>query len=228
MTRNAVTVALSLLLATAASPAHAEGVSGSVAATTDYVFRGLSQTDEGAALQGELRFDHASGFYAGLWASNVDFGSAGGAGIEYDTFVGYAVPLNESLGFDFQLVRYNYSGVEGGNDLEYLEFLTSVSFNDRVSATLGYSSDVLASGDRGLYLGLSGSYPLADKLSLTGGIGRYSLPADADYFDWNLGIEWDASPFTLALQAIGTDRDARRTFGSIADNRVVASVVFGF
>lgn len=52
MTRNAVAVALALALSTAAPLAKAEGFSGSVTLTSDYVFRGLSQTDEGAALQG--------------------------------------------------------------------------------------------------------------------------------------------------------------------------------
>lgn len=87
---------------------------------------------------------------------------------------------------------------------------------------------MLASGDNGLYLGLGAAWPLTESLSLTGGIGRYSLPADADYLDWNLGLSYDASPFTLALQAVGTDGDGRRNFGSIADNRIVASVSVGF
>jgi uncharacterized protein (TIGR02001 family) len=227
MTMKPVAAALALALVAAAPQALAEGFSGSLALTSDYVFRGLSQTDEGAALQGELRFDHSSGLYAGLWASNVDFGP-GASGIEYDTFIGYAFALNDSVGADFQFVRYNYSGIDGGSDLEYNEFLASLSVNEMFSVTLGYSTNVFNSGDNGLYLGLGAAYPLTEKLSLTGGLGRYSLPADADYFDWNIGLEWDASPFTLALQAVGTDSDARRNFGAIADNRVVASVSVGF
>lgn len=227
MTRTAVAVALALALSAAAPLAQAEGFSGSATLTSDYVFRGLSQTDEGAALQGELRYDHTSGFYAGLWASNVDFGP-GLSGTELDTFIGYAVPLSDSVGFDLQFVRYNYLGLDGGNELEYNELLASVTFNEIVSATLGYSSDVFASGDNGVYLGVGAAYPLTEKLSLTGGLGRYSLPDDADYLDWNIGLSWDASPFTLDLQFIGTDGDARDTFGAIADNRLVASVSVGF
>lgn len=227
MTRNAVAVALSIALSTAAPLAEAEGFSGSATLTSDYVFRGLSQTDEGAALQAELRFDHASGFYAGLWASNVDFGP-GASGIEYDTFVGYATPIGDGVNLDLQLVRYNYSGIDGGNDLEYNELLVNFGFGEHITTTLGWSNDVFATGDSGLYLGLGGSYPLSEKLALTGGVGRYALPDDADYFDWNVGLAWDASPATLALQFIGTDSDARRTFGKIADNRIVGSVTFSF
>lgn len=227
MTRNAVAVALALVLSATAPLAQAQGFSGGATLTSDYVFRGLSQTDEGVALQGELRYDHTSGFYAGLWASNVDFGPSL-SGTEVDTFIGYAVPLTESVGFDLQFVRYNYLGFDGSSEFEYNELLASVTLNEMFSATLGYSSDVFASGDNGVYLGVGGAYPLTEKLSLTGGLGRYSLPADADYFDWNVGLSWDASPFTLDLQFIGTDSDARDNFGAIADNRIVASVSVGF
>lgn len=129
---------------------------------------------------------------------------------------------------DFQFVRYNYTGFDGSSELEYNEFLTSLTVNEIWSATLGYSTDVFASGDNGLYLGLGAAWPLTEKLSLTGGFGSYSLPEDADYLDWNIGLSWDASPFTLDLQFIGTDSDARDTFGAIADNRIVASVSVGF
>lgn len=132
------------------------------------------------------------------------------------------------MNLDLQLVRYNYSGIDGGNELEYNELLVNLGFGEHVTTTLGWSNDVFGSGDSGLYLGLGGNYPLSEKLSLTGGIGRYALPADADYFDWNVGLAWDASPATLALQFIGTDGDARRNFDKIADNRIVGSVTFSF
>ena len=59
-------------------------ISWSVAATSDYVFRGASQTDEGPALQAGLTYTAPAGFYVGAWASNVDFGS-GGPNVELDT-----------------------------------------------------------------------------------------------------------------------------------------------
>ena len=66
-------VALVALLATAGT-AMAEGEwSGNVAMTSDYTWRGVSQSNEDPAIQGG--FDYANGlFYAGTWASNVDFG----------------------------------------------------------------------------------------------------------------------------------------------------------
>lgn len=222
-------VAAAVLFQVSPTPAQAQGFSGAVTATSDYVFRGISQSDEDPALQGEVRFDHATGLYAGLWASNVDFGSEIGSGIEYDTFIGYALPLTETVGLDFQFVRYNYSGIDDGNELEYNEFIGNLTLADTWTATVGYSTDVFASGDNGTYLGLAGSWPITEKLSWGAGIGHYSLPDFLeDYMDWNVGLSWDASPFTLDLQFIGTDSDAREFFGPICDNRVVGSVSVGF
>ena len=61
--------AAGLLAATGA----AADITGNVGLTTDYVFRGISQTDEKPAIQGGLDYAHSSGAYAGVWASNVDF-----------------------------------------------------------------------------------------------------------------------------------------------------------
>ena len=51
--------------------------SANVTAVSDYVFRGITQTDSHPAIQGGFDYAHASGLYAGLWASNVDFNDGG-------------------------------------------------------------------------------------------------------------------------------------------------------
>ena len=57
--------------------------------TSDYDFRGVTQTLEDPAIQLGLNYNHESGFYAGLWGSNVDFGP-GKPNIEIDAFAGFA------------------------------------------------------------------------------------------------------------------------------------------
>lgn len=221
--------AVAALLSLASTSAQGQGFSGGLAATSDYVFRGISQSDEDPALQGNIRFDHSTGLYAGLWASNVDFGPVVGSGIEYDTFIGYAHSLTDTVGIDVQFVRYNYSGIDGGNELEYNEFIGNLSFAEHYTATLGYSTDVLASGENGTYVAVAGSWPVTEKVSWGAGVGHYSLPdAIPDYMDWNIGVSWDLAPVTLGLQFIGTDSDARDFFGPICDNRFVGTVSIDF
>ena len=63
------------------TPAGAQGpeFSANVGLTTDYIFRGYSQTDEGPAIQGGMDVTWNI-FYAGVWGSNLDFGSDGNGG----------------------------------------------------------------------------------------------------------------------------------------------------
>src|SRR4051794_2617592 len=81
----------------AADPAP---VTGNVGIFSQYVFRGLTQTNEKPALQGGFDYTHPSGFYAGLWGSNISWVSdtaqslspspgSVSASIELDTYLGY-------------------------------------------------------------------------------------------------------------------------------------------
>ena len=73
---------------------------------SDYDFRGVTQTLEDPALQLGLNYAHDSGFYAGLWGSNVDFGP-GKPDVEVDAFVGFAGgDAAETFGYDVGIVYY--------------------------------------------------------------------------------------------------------------------------
>ena len=92
--------ALTLTLAASASVAQAADiitipdvtVSGSAAVTTDYMFRGVSQTGNDAAVQASMTFGHKSGAYASVWGSSVN-GGINKDGSEIDLMLGYVTPL---------------------------------------------------------------------------------------------------------------------------------------
>ena len=106
------------MLATVSMPALAEGgifpsgkpdLSANVALTTDYVFRGISQTGNDPALQGG--FDASWGWwYGGVWASNVDFGPGDPADLEIDLYTGVK-PTWQNFTFDLGVIFYTYPGV---------------------------------------------------------------------------------------------------------------------
>src|SRR5476651_498722 len=54
-----------------AAPASPHTLTGNVGLFSQYIFRGLTQTNEKPALQGGFDYAHSSGFYAGTWASNI-------------------------------------------------------------------------------------------------------------------------------------------------------------
>ena len=91
-------------MAGAAAAQDAPTVTFNVGLTSDYVFRGVSQTDESPALQGGV--DVSSGiFYGGLWASNVDFYDSTDA--EIDAYVGVK-PTFGAVSADFGAIYYGY------------------------------------------------------------------------------------------------------------------------
>ena len=103
-------IAATMLAST--SVAQAE-ISANVALATDYVFRGVSQTDNQFAIQGGFDWAHDSGFYLGTWASNVDsnfFGGATDPQIELDLYGGFANEFGNGFGYDLGYLRYQYPG----------------------------------------------------------------------------------------------------------------------
>lgn len=86
-------------------------VNGSATLTSDYRFRGVSQTDSEMAIQGGVTIAHESGVYVGTWASNLSgWGTFGGANMELDLIAGYRAKLSESATLDVGLTWYMYPG----------------------------------------------------------------------------------------------------------------------
>jgi hypothetical protein len=109
-------------------PLHAAEPSGNVALTSDYVFRGVSQTDAAAAWQGGVRIDGASGVYGSVWASRVRFASAPGASAEIDYAAGVQHALGEDWVGDFNATWFSYAGA---SSLDYLEWIATATWRGR-------------------------------------------------------------------------------------------------
>ena len=155
-----------LLLATSASAmvlgaslASAAEISGNVTLTTDYVFRGISQSDESPAIQGGFDLGFDSGFYVGTWASSVDFdtnGSGLDGSLELDAYVGYGGEFAEDFSYDLGYVYYVYPGDEG-LDGDYWELYGSLGYKD-FTVGVNYADDYYA--ETGEYTYLYGEYTL--------------------------------------------------------------------
>jgi uncharacterized protein (TIGR02001 family) len=84
------------------------GVTANVGVTSNYVFRGETQTDDGAAIQGGVDFSHEVGFYLGAWASNVEFPN-GADGFEVDLYGGFKFDIGNNMALDFGYITYQYT-----------------------------------------------------------------------------------------------------------------------
>jgi len=130
------------------------GVSANVSFASDYVWRGMTQSD-GPAIQGGFDYEAESGFYAGIWGSNVNFND--GAGSELDYYFGYGFELG-SVGVDLGYVAFDYP--ENTEGLDFEEIVVGLSYADLgLTFALGqdgapdYTEVSYALGDFGLSYG---------------------------------------------------------------------------
>ena len=115
-----------LFITAAASPLAMAGdsehsFSGNMTLTSEYVFRGYSQTNDKPALQGGIDYAHSSGAYVGLWASNISWISdstpGASASLEMDVYAGYGGDIGNGMSYDVGVLTYLYpgNGVATGN-----------------------------------------------------------------------------------------------------------------
>ncbi len=199
-----------------------------IGAVSDYAFRGVSQTNEGPALQGSFDYTHSSGFHAGVWASNVDFVENDGANIEVDTYIGWGTELNDVFSLDATLIRYNYIDQ---SSYDYNELLFTVGVTDYVSFLLGYSDDVFGSDESGVYYQVSGNYPLqwGEGLSVSGSLGRYDLKdvLGDSYNDISLGFTKAFGPMDVSVTYVHASNDAN-LWGDNGGTRFILSTIWSF
>ena len=207
--------------------ASAAEISGNVTMATDYVFRGVSQTSEKGAIQGGFDADFGNGFYAGTWASNVDFGSE--VTTEMDFYGGYAFDAAEGVGVDVGVVYFIYPGDE--STLNYTELVASVSVAD-FSFGLVYSPDYFGdSNNEATVLNVDYSKSVAEAVSIDLHVGMTttdedgSVDDDDGYVDYMAGINYDVADVTLTLAYYGNDIDDSSVLGDeVTDDRLVLSI----
>lgn len=208
--------------------AHA-GLETTIGLYSDYIFRGVSQTNEDPTPQATLDWFNDSGWYAGLFVSDVDFGESGDW--EIDAYGGYSGAFgNSGWEYDIQLVYYAYPDNDFTED--YPELLLGFTY-DWFNSQIGYTWDNYGLGETAVYLNIGGEFPLPNEFSLRANVGYYDFDdADNDFFpgapdsytDWVIGISRSWSGFDFALDYVDTNSDGEVLFGDNAGDRVVFSV----
>jgi uncharacterized protein (TIGR02001 family) len=188
-------------LATGAQADDKLTLSANVALTTDYVFRGITQTASQPAVQGG--FDATwKLFYAGVWASNLDFGGGPNgqdlASIEMDWYGGIR-PTWQGLDFDIGAIYYTYPGAyDPGTEFNYVEIKTGVSHTFKDTLTLGitnyWTPEFSGEAGEGDALELGAAYAFTNKWfnffspSVSGALGWQWVDDLDDYTYWNVGL----------------------------------------
>jgi len=133
MNKTLIAIASSSLL-TLSTIAVAD-ITSTVNLTSDYTFNGVSQTGNDPALQASLDYAGNSGFYAGTWASTVDFGSGEDTNIEWDVYAGQFFQLNEKIGLDTGIAYYTYHGDDASDTYNYPEAYAKFGYSSSMGNT---------------------------------------------------------------------------------------------
>ncbi|MDO7596731.1 MAG: TorF family putative porin [Pseudomonadota bacterium] len=194
--------------------------SASVALSSEYVWRGITQTDSEPAISGSFDVAHSSGAYAGVWASNVDFGD--NTSIEIDYYAGFGGEFGESgVSYDIGGLYYNYPDQ---SDLDFFEFYGSVGYSF-VTAGVSYSQDLFGTeAQDDLYYTLGAAYDVG-MISLAAGIGYYDFDSGDDYTNYHIGASTELAGFGLDLTYTDTDDNADDLYGSnAADSALIFTI----
>lgn len=219
-----IATAVSLLALTGV--AHA-GLSSTWTATSDYDFRGLTQSDEDPALQASIDFATESGWYVGAWASNVEFSPASDADYEVDLYTGFAGTSEGGLGWDVGALYYSYPE---DSDINFPEIYGGISYGV-LKAKLWYSNDFGASDEDGTYIEGNAALPLADSgvtvnlhAGYSSGKGVKAVVGE-DYMDYSFGLAYEIQHCTASVKYVKTNLSQSSPYD---DERIIFSIATTF
>jgi len=206
-------------------------VNGSVTLTSDYRFRGVSQSNNSFAIQGGLTGSHKSGAYAGFWSSNLSgWGTFGGPNLELDLFGGFKFPIGNGT-LDAGLTWYMYPS--GANNTDFAELfakfggaagpvnlLAGFAYAPKQEALGNWSNHPdsrIGDTEDNFYMWGDVSYAIPGApLTLKGHLGYSdgnpglgpngtSIAPTGRYWDWLLGADFVVGPVTLGVAYVDTD-----------------------
>lgn len=206
-----------------------------IALTNNYVFRGITQSDERWALQGGMDYSHDTGVYVGLWGSNVDFNDGGEAILELDLYGGWAGEV-QGFGLDLGALYYAYPGADNDLEYNYFEIAGSVSYDfDIVTAKAGvaFSPDYFAGSGTFWRPYAEAEIPLPLEFTLSGHLGYNSIEDEAqfgapDYLDYGVTLAYTLYGFDLSVAWIDTDLDEEAECSVACDDQFVFAVSRSF
>ena len=249
---------MAAMIALTAAPtlSFAEGspLSFNAALSSDYRYRGISQTRLKPAVSAGVDYALPNGFYVGAWGSTIKWikDANGDANLELDLYGGYKGELSKGVGFDVGLLQYIYpsakttdwdAAYKDPNTTEIYGALTTGPFTGKLSYALtnlfgNYDFDNSRSSKGSFYFDLSAGFDVGSGVTLTPHLGYQKVKniTDASYTDYSLTASKDFSGFLVSAGVVGTDADkAFYVPGSAANSTkflgktaVVLSVKYSF
>ncbi|HSB21714.1 MAG TPA: TorF family putative porin [Burkholderiaceae bacterium] len=211
---------------------------GALTLTTDYIFRGVSQSNGNPAAQVDLHARSPAGWFAGAWSSTANPPPSYAGSPEVDLYAGFGRPLSDRWVATLSVVRYLYPNASPSSHYDASELSGTLRFDDWLALSAAVSPDarrysVQGWSARGETRSCEASLrqPVFGAVSIVAALGYYDTQAllGESYRAWDGGLTTHAGPVELALLRFGVDAAARRLFGSdAADGHWVLTATWRF
>ena len=211
-------LAASALTVLFTAPAAAEGLTSNLSFKSDYVFRGISKTDENPAIQGGFDYEDPSGVHVGVWGSNTDFDTTDDGSLELDLYAGYGDEIGK-LSYDVGGIYYYYPGADSDLELDFMEAYLALAYDfDTALLSGGINISPEYFGDTGTAVYYHGGIdvPLPHDFSAMAHIG-YQTIDDSEIIPLVNRVGYTYLDFDFAADTDLDDNDN-------ADSRAVLSV----
>lgn len=183
--------------------------SGNLRFATNYMFRGISQTDDGPQIQGDVTWAHESGFYVGVWSSNTDVGGPGNS-MEFDPFIGFSQTIGDTrFSYDVGFWYYSYPGSDFDYDYwEIYGILTYALDGASIAGSVWYADNYFGedffNDTSAIAVETVVTFDLPENFALSGTIGRQTFDeaggiGDQDYTYYDVGVSkvWNDLTFDV-------------------------------
>lgn len=208
--------------------------SANVALTSDYVWRGFTQTDEEMAIQGGFDIEHESGLYLGTWGSNVKFledetvAPEDRASMEWDLYLGFSNELPSGATYDIGYVYYAYPDAGEALNYDFDEFSFSLGYgidNSEVAFSYAYAREFFGDVGKAHHYELSVNHALGSGFGLGGHVGWQEFSdeeiAGESYTHYGVSLSYSISGIDLSLAYSNTDLD---DVDDVADDRIFVTI----
>jgi uncharacterized protein (TIGR02001 family) len=228
-----------------AQAAPASPLTGNLTLTSDYRFRGISQSFRQPAIQGGIDWAHASGFYLGNWNSSVSGNQfPNGGSIEMDFYGGYKFPLGSDVTMDVGALYYYYPGAFYNgfpgqqpkfNNFELYFGGVAGPFSAKLFWAISdfFGLDEVTGGKSSsgsYYVDLNYTTEIAPKLTLGAHVGYQSVRnySNLSYTDYKVSVTYDWTGWLLTGAFVGSnaDKTAYTVFDSSGGSKFVGNNTF--
>lgn len=218
-------------------------VSATIAFWSNYRFRGISQTSNAPGYNGSLDIEFPVfqnvNFYAGIWASNINFNGGFKPRVEVDLYGGLKGKLFEKLSWNVQFIGYLYPGAAKSASLDYFEVMPSlgwdfgfmevaggVAISPNYTAGSGFATWTF--GDVTVPIPIAILEPY--KVAAFGHVGYQAIEKNSkfgtpDYLEWEVGVKWELYGFKMAMKYGDTNLSKSDCFGGATWCRAAAVFV---